>query len=514
MTTAKKVIQVASKYIGVSGTDNIFNTWYWGFHCYDENTYPWCAAFVSYVLNEAGLKCSFSASASGVATQFERIPVAKEHTVKQGDIVVFNWDGNTSTSWCHHVGIVEWSTIGEDGLFGTIEGNTTNTPGGKVARVTRNNESSYFTAFFRPKYDSETQAAPAAQATGKTLYGIDVSSNQPKGIVAAVKNDFAIVKMSGNPQGYAWDYVNPYAGQQCSDGMKKHGKVGLYHFTYGKDAITEADFFVEQVKNLGLLGKAMLVIDYEADAVTLGRAWVNKLANRIKSKSCQEPVIYASGSVIVAQKLFELGWPIWCANYSKGYEAIDGYSTKGCAIYPGCEKAILWQYTSQGYLSGYNGPLDCNTFTGGDWSKYAGKGSKPVETTTTTAELPKPRYRIKRDGKWTKWRENGQTIGIRNKPFTDVEFENLGDGGWFQLTLQGGKVLGRNKHNNGTKKVIGLTVLYKTPNPSETGYYDAYYRVLTTAGKWLKWERDDQDGGAGDDAHALCAFQLKLAKSK
>ena len=35
------------------------------------------------------------------------------------------------------------------------------------------------------------------------LYGPDVSSNQPSNIFSKIKYDFGIVKMSGNPQGYA-----------------------------------------------------------------------------------------------------------------------------------------------------------------------------------------------------------------------------------------------------------------------------------------------------------------------
>jgi hypothetical protein len=35
---------------------------------------------------------------------------------------------------------------------------------------------------------------------------------------------------------------------------------------------------------------------------------------------------------------------------------------------------VLWQYTSQGFLHGYTGPLDCNVFFGNDadWKKLAG----------------------------------------------------------------------------------------------------------------------------------------------
>lgn len=224
------------------------------------------------------------------------------------------------------------------------------------------------------------------------LYGIDVSSNQSERVVRDAQNDFAIVKMSGNPQSYAWNYVNPFAKQQAADAMKKHGRLGLYHFTWGKEAAVEAEFFVSEVKKLGYLGKCMLVIDYEGEALERGQTWVNKLAKRIEQLAGYKPVIYASGSVIISQSLFSLGYPIWCANYSRGYDEINGRSTSGCTIYPGCEKSILWQFTSQGYVSGYGGLLDCNVFfgSGDDWFKYVGS------STPTPAPAPEPTVKINR----------------------------------------------------------------------------------------------------------------------
>lgn len=152
MTTAQDIIEKAASYIGVSGTDNEFNTWYWGFHCYDPNQYPWCAAFQSYVAKACGLPCGASASASGFATQFQRID---DSEVQGGDYVVFNWDGRTDTGWCDHIGLVEWFDH-DSGYFGTIEGNTGWADGGEVARVTRYNYAGYFTAFYRPPYDGES----------------------------------------------------------------------------------------------------------------------------------------------------------------------------------------------------------------------------------------------------------------------------------------------------------------------------------------------------------------------
>lgn len=162
MATPNDVIRLAASHIGISGTDNEFNTWIWGRHVYDANTYPWCAAFVSYVLiKEAGIPGTASASASGVATQF---PQVADQDVQPGDLVVFNWDGREDLGWCDHVGIVEWSDINGSGSFGTIEGNAGWTAGGECARVTRQNYSSYFTAFFRPPYDGSS--VPGAGGSG------------------------------------------------------------------------------------------------------------------------------------------------------------------------------------------------------------------------------------------------------------------------------------------------------------------------------------------------------------
>ena len=187
-----------------------------------------------------------------------------------------------------------------------------------------------------------------------------------------VDYDFAIVKATGNPQGFAWDYTNPYMEQQANEAWNRCGKLGLYHFTYGlDDPNIEADFFVNTVR--GWIGRAVLVIDYEGEnALRHGRDWVRRFAERIASTAGVKPVIYASGGVIVEQGLKSLGYPIWCANYYQGYKAIHGYDTSGCKIYGGCEDSAIWQFTSQGYLPGYNIPLDLNICYA-DWGELLGK---------------------------------------------------------------------------------------------------------------------------------------------
>lgn len=204
------------------------------------------------------------------------------------------------------------------------------------------------------------------------LCGIDVSSNQPGDIVSRVPCDFAIVKATGNPPGYSWDYKNPYMEQQVNDALDKTGCAGLYHFTYGRGAEEEADFFCDAVADY--VGRVMLVIDYEGDATDNGREWLRAFAQRVKYRTGVNPVVYASSSVIRSQDLEGLAeeedLSLWSANYYLGYQAIHGYDTSACrADVPG---AALWQFTSQGLLDGYDGYLDLNVFYGDAdaWRRY------------------------------------------------------------------------------------------------------------------------------------------------
>ena len=260
--------------------------------------------------------------------------------------------------------------------------------------------------------------------------------------------------------------------------MKKHGLLGLYHFTYGKTAKTEADFFVKQVEALGYLGKAMLVIDYEDSALSLGRVWVYQFARRVEELAGYKPVIYASGSVIVSQDLASLGYPMWCASYSKVYEPIYGYDTSGCKIYRGCEGSILWQYTSEGYLDGHDGGLDCNVFygTADDFRALMGpKGSakptnaaKPAASKTVNGPV---RYRVSVDPLGVEWLD---------------EMENLTDTGGSKDKFAG---------------VVGEPMRWLAVNAKK-------YRVFTEKSGWLGWitrydVEDLEDGCAGDGSPIL-----------
>lgn len=136
-------------------------------------------------------------------------------------------------------------------------------------------------------------------------------------------------------------------------------------------------------------------------------------------------------------------------------------------------------------------------YTGGDLADASGiVASAPAN----------PRYRVftKEDG-WLDWMEGLRDTGGSSDDFAgqpgcwiyDFDWE-APSGSWFQLTLEGGEVLGKNQHNDSHEKaVIGITLYYVTPEPGATGFYAAKYRVAEPGKDYYKWELDDQDDGAG-----------------
>lgn len=220
------------------------------------------------------------------------------------------------------------------------------------------------------------------------MNGIDVSAWQPRNITALVPHDFVIIKATEGT-----GYVSDACDQQYQIAKSKGKGLGVYHFASGVDAVAEADHFVNSVQ--GYLGEAILVLDYEANAVNRGREWVRTFVRRIKERTQVPPVIYASTSVISSQQLDKLAVEedcgIWAANYGAnnptGYVKADQMNG-----------SVIRQYTSKGRLDGYSGDLDLNysILTLEQWKMYAlGKrGGAPAPTPAPEQPLRKSNDQI------------------------------------------------------------------------------------------------------------------------
>ena len=130
----------------------------------------------------------------------------------------------------------------------------------------------------------------------------------------------------------------------------------------------------------------MLILDWEPSNGQISNvAWAKEWLDRVYSKTGVKPVIYMSASPMNSydwSSVANADYGLWVANYGvndgQAHDTVfNKYPLKYWKFY------ALWQYTSTGRLSGYNGNLDLNYFSGDKnaWDKYA--GGSPVITGQT-----------------------------------------------------------------------------------------------------------------------------------
>ena len=173
--------------------------------------------------------------------------------------------------------------------------------------------------------------------------------------------------------------------------LLEHDKpFGVYHFANGQDAQAEARHFYNVTQPV--VGKAIPILDYEADALKCGTAWVKKFVDKYRELSGVTCMIYCSLSVVQEQdwsKLTEC--PLWVAQYADGnpvYGFLDKPWQRG-SVSP-FPKYWMHQYTSNGRLNSWGGRLDLDKFYGSveDWNGLCGKSPTP-----TPAPTPTPTYK-------------------------------------------------------------------------------------------------------------------------
>lgn len=194
------------------------------------------------------------------------------------------------------------------------------------------------------------------------LFGIDVSSHQGNINTGAMfdngKIDFVIAKATEG-----CTYVNPYCDAVMQSAISRNKPCGVYHFARRNDAKAEAQHFVNNCK--GYIGKAIPILDYEADALANGVSWALTWLKEVERLWGVKPMIYMSLSVTKEynwQSVVDNNNGLWMAQYNSS------------ASKPGYWGLLaMWQYTSSGHVNGYGGNLDCNYFYGdiAAWNKYA-----------------------------------------------------------------------------------------------------------------------------------------------
>ena len=213
------------------------------------------------------------------------------------------------------------------------------------------------------------------------MVGIDVSGWQASNVTCTAQYDFAVVKVS---QGVGFENGSWRTQAKC---VTDRGKsLGLYHYAGGNNAEAEADYFVAKARDY--VGRAVLVLDWESyqNAQWGNSDWVRRFVQRVHTLTGVWPMVYVQASAIrQIPSDVRANCGLWVAQYASN--APTGYQSRpwNYSIYG----EAMRQYTSNGWVNGYNGPLDLNYFRGdaGQWQAYANpagaaKPATPPQTAT------------------------------------------------------------------------------------------------------------------------------------
>lgn len=243
-----------------------------------------------------------------------------------------------------------------------------------------------------------------------SIYAVDVYSGSSDNIIKDSHAQAVIVKAT---QGTG--YVNPRCNHQWDLANQLSKLLGLYHYAGGGNPETEAEYFINNIKNY--VGKGILALDWESyqNSAWGDPNWARRFVNKVHELTNVWPIIYVQESALwqVASCADVCG--VWVAKYA----SMNWYS---------------WSLPNMSVSSGAFTFLTGWQFTGGDmdrdiffldenaWKKLAnpnGKQSevKPIAPAPKLSTPAQPKSWVDSLGdKWTE--ENGtfttdQAINLR-----------------------------------------------------------------------------------------------------
>ena len=230
-----------------------------------------------------------------------------------------------------------------------------------------------------------------------------VDLNHWKGAVnlAALPIDAMITKATGG-NGYVDDTCDANVQQAIALNMP----WGVFHY-FGdgfndNDPISEADWFINNCR--GYLGKGQIWLDWERGGnpnvgnVGMALAWLEHVRTTTGFKPAG---IYMSNSLIHQSGLdwspvVNAGYALWDADYVDNNTPIPNFqmdpNRDPNPVWDGVVNDVMWQFTSTGQLTGYNGNVDCSFFYGtrATWQAYINVPAPAPTPDPTPAPAPDP----------------------------------------------------------------------------------------------------------------------------
>ena len=126
-----------------------------------------------------------------------------------------------------------------------------------------------------------------------TLKVVDVYSGSPRSYATDPNADAIIVKAT---QGTG--YVNPFCDIDYQAAKKAGKLLGVYHYAAGGDPISEANYFLKNVK--GYIHEAILGLDWESaqNASWSNANWSRQFVNEVHRQTGVWPIIYVQFSAV------------------------------------------------------------------------------------------------------------------------------------------------------------------------------------------------------------------------
>ena len=213
-------------------------------------------------------------------------------------------------------------------------------------------------------------AHPAKYSSYTKYHCIDVSEFQGNINWAAVRKagiTHAIIRIGYRGYGAAGNMrTDEYFKKNITRAYNAGIKVGVYIYSQAltqTEARAEADFIMKYISPYRSKITLPVVFDYEFSPVPTGRFVSGKISKAKMTANCTafcervraagyEPMVYANYSMLTNHldyKTLHSKYKIWLAHYTSNKKATD---------YPG--SFYMWQYASDGYVSGINGRVDVN----------------------------------------------------------------------------------------------------------------------------------------------------------
>lgn len=174
------------------------------------------------------------------------------------------------------------------------------------------------------------------------------------------------------------NYVDPTFEKNRTACRAKGIPFGSYHFARGNDPLKEADYYLSKVGELET--GEMLALDYEIhlpNPVT----WCLAFLKEVETKTGIKPFLYINSSTASGFDWTPcIEYPLWIASYgiNDGKEGNTPHTGKWPYF-------TIWQFTSNGSVSGVAGRVDRDVFPGTK-EGLAELGKKAIEI----PEIPTP----------------------------------------------------------------------------------------------------------------------------